>query len=257
MDWLSAYPEHLRPVLRPLWQHYAGAGPATALNKTQPMNCQVLMLFTEPGDPTKMAYRESRPRAKYHFCRRLQASSTTSPRSTSRVSAGAADLPGQLLRRNRGRSDALDFNPPTSPRCRAGRDATTSTTPTREDKRTLSAGAPRPPATERRAKRQGDTICRPSPPAEFAAKGHGGQLSAPLLYIGWEGPQMFCAPFVPAAAADDEVWRLSTALAPAWRRPPDFAQDRLGQADDGSKSGQALHARHGQDPGRQRPGQRA
>ena len=75
MDWLSAkYPDtfdkHYRPRFE-YWREQEAAG-NRFYNKTLPMLCQVCqipMLFTEPDDPTKIAYRETQYKEdKYHFC---------------------------------------------------------------------------------------------------------------------------------------------------------------------------------------------
>ena len=75
MDWLSAkYPDtfdkHYRPRFE-YWREQEAAG-NRFYNKTLPMLCQVCqipMLFTEPDDPTKIAYREAQYKEdKYHFC---------------------------------------------------------------------------------------------------------------------------------------------------------------------------------------------
>jgi len=75
MEWLSAkYPETFDKYYRPLWQHYAKeqAEGKRFYNGTLPMLCQVCqvpMFFTEPDDPTKVAYRESEYKGmKYHCC---------------------------------------------------------------------------------------------------------------------------------------------------------------------------------------------
>jgi phenol hydroxylase P3 protein len=75
MAWLSEkYPDSFDKHYRPLFEHYkqqAAAG-NRYYNKTLPMlctTCQIPMLFTEPGDATKICYRESDYKAyKYHFC---------------------------------------------------------------------------------------------------------------------------------------------------------------------------------------------
>lgn len=75
MEWLSAkYPDtfdkHYRPRLEH-WREQDAAG-NRFYNKTLPMlcnTCQIPMLFTEPGDPTKICYRESDYLGdKFHFC---------------------------------------------------------------------------------------------------------------------------------------------------------------------------------------------
>jgi phenol hydroxylase P3 protein len=75
MAWLSQkYPESFDKYHRPRleWlreQHKAGN---RFYNQTLPMlctTCQIPMFFTEPGDPTKICYRESDYEGdKYHFC---------------------------------------------------------------------------------------------------------------------------------------------------------------------------------------------
>lgn len=75
MAWLSAkYPEsfdkHYRPRYR-FWREQAAKG-NRFYSKTLPMlcqTCQIPMIFTEPGDPTKICYREVDYKGdKYHFC---------------------------------------------------------------------------------------------------------------------------------------------------------------------------------------------
>ncbi|OYD53237.1 phenol 2-monooxygenase [Thauera propionica] len=75
MAWLSAkYPnsfdKHYRPRYE-FWREQAAKG-NRFYNKTLPMlcqTCQIPMLFTEPGDPTKICYREVDYKGdKYHFC---------------------------------------------------------------------------------------------------------------------------------------------------------------------------------------------
>jgi len=75
MKWLSAkYPDSFDKYYRPLWEHYAKEQKEGRrfYNKTLPMlcqTCQIPMFFTEPDDPTKIAYRESDWRGnKFHFC---------------------------------------------------------------------------------------------------------------------------------------------------------------------------------------------
>lgn len=75
MAWLSAkYPESFDKQYRPryeFWREQAAKG-NRFYNKTLPMlcqTCQIPMLFTEPGDPTKICYREVDYKGdKYHFC---------------------------------------------------------------------------------------------------------------------------------------------------------------------------------------------
>ena len=75
MAWLSAkYPnsfdKHYRPRYE-FWREQAAKG-NRFYNKTLPMlcqTCQIPMIFTEPGDPTKICYREVDYKGdKYHFC---------------------------------------------------------------------------------------------------------------------------------------------------------------------------------------------
>ena len=75
MEWLSAkYPDTFDKYYRPVWEHYAKeqAEGRRFYNGTLPMLCQVCqvpMFFTEPDDPTKIAYRESEYKGlKYHCC---------------------------------------------------------------------------------------------------------------------------------------------------------------------------------------------
>ncbi len=75
MAWLSSkYPESFDKQYRPryeFWREQAAKG-NRFYNKTLPMlcqTCQIPMLFTEPGDPTKICYRERDYKgSKYHFC---------------------------------------------------------------------------------------------------------------------------------------------------------------------------------------------
>ena len=75
MAWLSAkYPNSYDKYYRPrmeYWREQAAKG-NRFYNKTLPMlcqTCQVPMIFTEPGDPTKTCYREVDYKdSKYHFC---------------------------------------------------------------------------------------------------------------------------------------------------------------------------------------------
>ncbi len=75
MNWLSEkYPDSFDKYYRPrleYWRDEAAKG-NRFYNKTLPMLCQVCqipMLFTEPGDPTKICYREAQYKDdKYHFC---------------------------------------------------------------------------------------------------------------------------------------------------------------------------------------------
>jgi len=75
MKWLSQkYPDtfdqHYRPRFE-FWREQQQKG-NRFYNKTLPMlcqTCQIPMLFTEPGDPTKICYRERSYKGnKYHFC---------------------------------------------------------------------------------------------------------------------------------------------------------------------------------------------
>ncbi|HMX15798.1 MAG TPA: aromatic/alkene/methane monooxygenase hydroxylase/oxygenase subunit alpha [Rhodocyclaceae bacterium] len=75
MDWLSAkYPNSFDKLYRPLWEHYTEQAEKgnRYYSKTLPMlcqTCQIPMFFTEPGDPTKICYRESEYKGeKYHTC---------------------------------------------------------------------------------------------------------------------------------------------------------------------------------------------
>ncbi|PKO84129.1 MAG: phenol 2-monooxygenase [Betaproteobacteria bacterium HGW-Betaproteobacteria-11] len=75
MDWLSAkYPESFDKYYRPRFEFWAEEAKKgnRFYNKTLPMlctTCQIPLLFTEPGDPTKICYRESDYNGdKYHFC---------------------------------------------------------------------------------------------------------------------------------------------------------------------------------------------
>ncbi|MBV2262969.1 MAG: aromatic/alkene/methane monooxygenase hydroxylase/oxygenase subunit alpha [Thauera sp.] len=75
MAWLSSkYPESFDKHYRPryeFWREQAAKG-NRFYNKTLPMlcqTCQIPMLFTEPGDATKICYREVDYKGdKYHFC---------------------------------------------------------------------------------------------------------------------------------------------------------------------------------------------
>ena len=75
MKWLSSkYPDTFDKYYRPLWTHYAKeqSEGRRFYNQTLPMlcqTCQIPMFFTEPDDPTQVAYRESEYKGmKYHFC---------------------------------------------------------------------------------------------------------------------------------------------------------------------------------------------
>jgi phenol hydroxylase P3 protein len=75
MDWLaSKYPNTFDKYYRPRYEYWAEQAKAGKrfYNATLPMlcqTCQIPMFFTEPGDPTKIAYRESDYKGdKYHFC---------------------------------------------------------------------------------------------------------------------------------------------------------------------------------------------
>jgi len=75
MDWLSEkYPDTFDKYYRPRFEHWAEQHKAgnRFYNNTLPMLCQVCqipMLFTEPGDPTQICYRETDYKEeKYHFC---------------------------------------------------------------------------------------------------------------------------------------------------------------------------------------------
>ena len=75
MQWLSQkYPDTFDKYYRPrfeFWREQQEKG-NRFYNKTLPMlcqTCQIPMLFTEPGDPTKICYRERSYKGnKYHFC---------------------------------------------------------------------------------------------------------------------------------------------------------------------------------------------
>jgi len=75
LDWLSSkYPETFDKHYRPrfdFWREQAAKGERFT-NSTIPMLCQVCqipMLFTEPDDPTQIAYRETTYHGmKHHFC---------------------------------------------------------------------------------------------------------------------------------------------------------------------------------------------
>lgn len=75
LDWLSAkYPDSFDKYYRPRLEFYREQQKAgnRFYNKTLPMLCtvcQIPMLFTEPGDPTTICYRETDYQGdKYHFC---------------------------------------------------------------------------------------------------------------------------------------------------------------------------------------------
>ncbi|HMY51253.1 MAG TPA: YHS domain-containing protein, partial [Rhodocyclaceae bacterium] len=75
MDWLSKkYPNSFDKYYRPrleFWRDEAAKG-NRFYNKTLPMlcqTCQIPMLFTEPGDPTQICYRQVDYKDNtYHFC---------------------------------------------------------------------------------------------------------------------------------------------------------------------------------------------
>jgi phenol hydroxylase P3 protein len=75
MAWLSEkYPESFDRYHRPRLLHYRAQQQAGKrfYNKTLPMlctTCQIPMVFTEPGNPTQICYRETTYQGdKYHFC---------------------------------------------------------------------------------------------------------------------------------------------------------------------------------------------
>jgi phenol hydroxylase P3 protein len=75
LDWLSEkYPNTFDKYYRPRLEHWAEQTKAGKrfYNTTLPQLCQVCqipMIFTEPGDPTQICYRESDYNGeKYHFC---------------------------------------------------------------------------------------------------------------------------------------------------------------------------------------------
>ena len=75
MDWQSEkYPNTFDKYYRPRFEHWAEREKAGErfYNQTLPMLCQVCqipMFFTEPGDPTKICYRETDYKEnKYHTC---------------------------------------------------------------------------------------------------------------------------------------------------------------------------------------------
>ena len=75
MKWLSEkYPDSFDQYYRPRLEHQRREQQAGKrfYNSTLPMLCticQIPMVFTEPGDPTKICYRESDYKGdKYHFC---------------------------------------------------------------------------------------------------------------------------------------------------------------------------------------------
>ena len=75
MDWLSQkYPDTFDKYYRPRFEYWAEQHEAgnRFYNTTLPQLCQVCqipMLFTEPGDPTQICYRETDHQGeKYHFC---------------------------------------------------------------------------------------------------------------------------------------------------------------------------------------------
>jgi phenol/toluene 2-monooxygenase (NADH) P3/A3 len=75
MQWLEKkYPDSFRKYYRPRLEHYAerAAQGERFYNKSLPMLCnvcQIPMMFTEPGNPRWIAYRESEHEGQsYHFC---------------------------------------------------------------------------------------------------------------------------------------------------------------------------------------------
>ncbi len=75
MEWLSAkYPESFDRYYRPRFEHWESEEKAGRryYNNSLPMlcqTCQIPMLFTEPDDPTQVAYRSSVYQGeRYHFC---------------------------------------------------------------------------------------------------------------------------------------------------------------------------------------------
>ena len=77
MAWLaSKYPDTFERYYRPRFEHWAQVekdpGEGRWFNQFLPMlcqTCQIPMLFTEPGDPTQICFREaSYLGQKYHFC---------------------------------------------------------------------------------------------------------------------------------------------------------------------------------------------
>jgi phenol hydroxylase P3 protein len=75
MKWLSeSYPDTFDRYYRSRFDHWSKEQKKEGrwFNQVLPMLCQVCtvpMMFTEPGDPTQIAYRESTYHGmKYHFC---------------------------------------------------------------------------------------------------------------------------------------------------------------------------------------------
>jgi len=75
LDWLAEkYPSSFNQIYRPRLEYYRQRQQQGQrfYNKTLPMlcnTCQIPMAFTEPGDPSKICYRESEHNGqKYHFC---------------------------------------------------------------------------------------------------------------------------------------------------------------------------------------------
>ena len=75
LDWLSQkYPNSFDKYYRPRLEHWREEAKKgnRFYNKTLPMlcqTCQIPMIFTEPGDPTQICYREVDYKDnKYHFC---------------------------------------------------------------------------------------------------------------------------------------------------------------------------------------------
>ncbi len=152
-------PQHLRQVLPAALRALAPSSTRKASASTTgtlPQLCQVCqipMLFTEPGDPTKICYRESRLQGRQVplLLRRLQGHlRQRAGEVRPGLAAGAPDLPGQLLR-PRHRPDRAGLRPaargaqvlPPQPSA-----ATTSTSRARKTRRTSPPGAKWPPRTK-------------------------------------------------------------------------------------------------------------
>ena len=239
MDWLSEkYPNTFDKYYRPRFEYWARAGrggqPLLQQRRCRMLcqTCQIPMLFTEPGDPTKICYRETRLQGREVplLLRRLQGDlRQRAGEVRPGLAAGAPDLPGQLLQPEGADPTAPGFDPLL---------AVLEYYHMNDRPRQLRLRGLGGPEELRRLARHGhqatkddeETSTWPSyaietlrvrPPRTRVENFHGNQL----LYIGWEDHLMFCAPVLPSRCRRTcPSAHCSSVLPGTYGYHPDFAK---------------------------------
>jgi YHS domain-containing protein len=217
MEWLSAkYPDTFDKHYRPRFEHWAKEAKEGRrfYNGTLPMlcqTCQIPMVFTEPDDPTQIAYRESDYSGmKYHFC----SDGCKEIFEHEPEKYVQAWLPVHQIYQGNCFPEADPLRPASIrwPRCSSGTAlrwaATTLTLKARPTRKTSRPGVISPPATEplfRRPIHHDYCFCTPLP---LPPEGHRGQVPGPAALHRLGSAPDVLRPVVCAHAADPQVWRV-------------------------------------------------